>query len=73
MTINYNLNAQAYININLIKGLDWKTSGAGQFYGFSKNTFTEYRNFGPVEIGTTTMNSYAGTSQNLMFNSVLDL
>jgi len=68
---NYNLNAQAYININLIKGLDWKTTGAGQFYGFSKNTFTEYRNFGPVEIGPQQMNSYAGTSQNLMFNSVL--
>ena len=68
---NYNLNAQAYININFIKGLDWKTTGAGQFYGFSKNTFTEYRNFGPVEVSPQQMNSYAGTSQNLMFNSVL--
>ena len=68
---NYSLNAQAYLNINFIKGLDWNTIGAGQFYGFSKNTFTEYRNFGPVEVGPQQMNSYGGTSQNLMFNSVL--
>jgi len=68
---NYTLNTQVYLNINFIEGLDWNTIGAGQFYGFSKNTFMEYRNFGPVEVGPQQMNSYGGTSQNLMFNSVL--
>jgi TonB-linked SusC/RagA family outer membrane protein len=68
---NYTLNAQAYLNINFIKGLDLKVTGAGEFYGFSKNTFTEYRDFGPVEVGPQQMNAYAGTLQNLMFNSIL--
>ncbi|MDR0864939.1 MAG: TonB-dependent receptor [Candidatus Symbiothrix sp.] len=68
---NYTLNAQAYLNINFIKGLDLKVIGAGEFYGFSKNTFTEERDFGPVQVAPQRMNAYAGTVQNLMFNSVL--
>jgi TonB-linked SusC/RagA family outer membrane protein len=68
---NYTLNAQAYLNIRFIKGLDLKITGAGEFYGFSKNTFTEYRDFGPVEVAPQRLNAYAGTVQNLMFNSVL--
>ncbi len=68
---NYGLNAQAYININFIKGLDLKMTGAGEFNAFSKNTFTEYKDFGPVQVGPQRLNSYAGTTQNLMFNSVL--
>ncbi|MDR0682088.1 MAG: TonB-dependent receptor [Dysgonamonadaceae bacterium] len=68
---NYTLNAQAYLNINFIKGLDLKITGAGEFYGFSKTTFTEYRNFGTVEVKPQRLDAYAGTLQNLMFNSVL--
>ena len=68
---NYTLNAHAYININLFKGLDWKTTGAGEFYGFSKNTFTEFSDFGPVQVSPQQLNAYAGTLQNLMFNSVI--
>jgi TonB-linked SusC/RagA family outer membrane protein len=68
---NYTLNAQAYLNINFIKGLDLKVIGSGEFYGFSKNTFTEERDFGPVQVAPQRMNAYAGTVQNLMFNSVL--
>lgn len=68
---NYALNAQAYLNINFFKGLDLKVTGAGDFVGFSRNTFTEYRDFGPVQVSPQQLNAYAGTSQNLMFNSVL--
>ena len=32
LTQNYNVNSQAYINIHIIKGLDWKTTGAFVFY-----------------------------------------
>ena len=68
---NYNLNAQAYLNINFFKGLDMKVTGAGDFNGFSRNTFTEFRDFGTVQVGPQQMNASAGTLQNLMFNSVL--
>jgi TonB-linked SusC/RagA family outer membrane protein len=68
---NYTLNTQAYLNINFIKGLDLKLTGAGEFNGFSKNTFTEYRDFGPVQVSPQQLNAYAGTLQNLMFNAVL--
>ncbi|MDR2840469.1 MAG: TonB-dependent receptor [Paludibacter sp.] len=70
---NYSLTGQVYLNIDLVKGLNWRTTGSGSFYGFSKNTFTEYKNFGPVTVGVDggSLNAYAGTSQTLMFNSVL--
>jgi TonB-linked SusC/RagA family outer membrane protein len=68
---NYTLNAQVYLDIHFVKGLDLKITGAGEFNGFSKSTFTEYRNFGPVEVKPQRMDVYAGTLQNLMFNSVL--
>lgn len=68
---NYALNAQAYLNINFLKGLDLKITGAGEFTAFSKNTFTEYKDFGPVQVAPQRLNAYAGTMQNLMFNSVL--
>jgi TonB-linked SusC/RagA family outer membrane protein len=35
---NYNINAQGYININIIKGLDWKTTGAFVFYNDAYKT-----------------------------------
>lgn len=70
---NYNLTAQAYLNIDFSKRLNWRTTVSGAFYGYSKNQFTEYRDFGPVLVGLKggQLNSYAGTTQNLMFNSVL--
>jgi TonB-dependent starch-binding outer membrane protein SusC len=68
---NYSLNAQAYLNINFLEGLDLRITGSGDFMGFSKNTFTEYRDFGPVQMSPQRMESYAGTKQNLMFNSVI--
>ncbi|MFV0468494.1 MAG: TonB-dependent receptor domain-containing protein, partial [Dysgonomonas sp.] len=70
---NYTLNGQVYLSVDFLKGLNWRTTGAGTFYGFSKNTFTEYKNFGTVEVGIDggQLNAYAGTTQNLMFNSVL--
>jgi TonB-linked SusC/RagA family outer membrane protein len=68
---NYHLNAQAYLNIQFIKGLDLRITGAGEFQGFSRNNFTEFRNFGPVQVAPQQLNAYAGTLQNLMFNSVL--
>lgn len=70
---NYTLNGQVYLSFDFFKGLNWRTTGAGTFYGFSRNTFTEYKNFGTVEVGIDggQLNAYAGTTQNLMFNSVL--
>ncbi|HER07683.1 MAG TPA: TonB-dependent receptor [Bacteroides sp.] len=68
---NYTLNAQTYLNISFIQGLDLKITGAGEFLGFSKNTFTEFRDFGPVQVSPQRLNADAGTMQNLMFNSVL--
>ncbi len=68
---NYNLSTQAYLAINFFEGLGLKITGAGEFTGFSKNDFTEFRDFGPVQISPQHLNSYAGTMQNLMFNSVL--
>lgn len=70
---NYSLDGQVYLSVDFFKGLNWRTTGAGNFRGFSKNTFTEYKDFGPVIVGVDggTMNAYAGTSQNLMFNSIL--
>lgn len=70
---NYNLTAQAYLNVDFFKGLNWRTTVSGAIYGYSKNEFTEYKDFGPVEVGIDggTLDSYAGTTQRLMFNSVL--
>lgn len=68
---SYALNAQVYMNISFVKGLDLKITGAGEFAGFSKNTFTEFRDFGPVQVSPQHLNAYAGTMQNLMVNSVL--
>ncbi len=68
---NYALNAQAFANLHFPMGLDIKITGSGEFLGFSKNTFTEYRNFGPVEITPQRLEAFAGTLKNLMFNSVI--
>jgi hypothetical protein len=68
---NYSLNAQAYMNINFLKGLDLRITGSGVFTGFSKNTFTEYKDFGPVQVSPQRLEAYAGTMKNLMFNAVL--
>lgn len=68
---NYTLNAQAYMNISFMEGLDLKITGAGEFLGFSRNTFTEFRDFGPVQVSPQRLNASSGTMQNLMFNSVL--
>ncbi|HYW96367.1 MAG TPA: TonB-dependent receptor [Bacteroidales bacterium] len=68
---NYNLNTQAYLTIGFFDGLSLKITGAGEFSGFSKNTFTEFRDFGPVQVSPEHLNSYGGTMQNLMFNSIL--
>jgi TonB-linked SusC/RagA family outer membrane protein len=68
---DYTLNAQAYLRILFIEGLDLKITGAGEFKGFSKSDFTEFRDFGPVQLSPQHLNAHAGTMQNLMFNSVL--
>ncbi|MFZ5941762.1 MAG: SusC/RagA family TonB-linked outer membrane protein [Bacteroidota bacterium] len=68
---NYVLNAQAYLNINFFRGLDLRITGSGEFSAYSKNTFTEYRDFGPVQVSPQRLEAYSGTTQNLMFNSVL--
>lgn len=70
---NYSLNAQAYLNVEFFKGLTWHTTGSANISAYSKNTFTEYRDFGPVVVGVPggTLNASSGTTARLMFNSVL--
>ena len=70
---NYNLNALAYLNVEFIKGLTWRTTGSAHVSAWSQNRFTEYKDFGPVQVGVPggQLNSYAGTSLRLMFNTVL--
>ncbi|MBQ9340181.1 MAG: TonB-dependent receptor [Paludibacteraceae bacterium] len=70
---NYNLNAQAYLNIDFTHGFTWRTTGAANVSAWSQNRFTEYKDFGPVQVGVPggQLNSYAGTALRLMFNSVL--
>lgn len=70
---NYYLNAQAYINVEFIEGLNWRTTGAAALGAYSRRYFTEYKDFGPVQVGIDggQLDSYAGTNLKLMFNSVL--
>jgi TonB-linked SusC/RagA family outer membrane protein len=69
--IGYTGNIQVYANINFIDGLDWRTTAAGEFYGESKNYYTEAYDWGTVKSANSTMYSKAGTSSNLTFNSTL--
>ena len=70
---NYSLNAQAYLNVDFTHGLTWHTTGAANVTAWSQNHFTEYKDFGPVQVGVPggQLNSYAGTALRLMFNSTL--
>ncbi|OFZ31820.1 MAG: hypothetical protein A2437_10370 [Bacteroidetes bacterium RIFOXYC2_FULL_40_12] len=68
---NYSLNAQAYLNIKFFEKLDLRITGSGEFSGYSKNTFTEYQDYGPVQVSPQRLEAFAGTKQNLMFNSVM--
>lgn len=70
---NYHLNAQAYLNVEFIPGLTWHTTGSATLGAYSKRFFTEYKDFGPVQVGIDggQLDSYAGTNLRLMFNSVL--
>ena len=70
---NYNARAQAYLNVEFIPGLVWRTTGSAALSAYSNRRFTEYKDFGPVQVGVDggALNSNAGTSLNLMFNSIL--
>ena len=70
---NYHVNAQAYLNVEFVPGLTWHTVGSATLGAYSKRFFTEYKDFGPVQVGLDggQLDSYAGTNLRLMFNSVL--
>lgn len=70
---NYMVRAQAYLNIEFIKGLNWRTTGSAALGAYSKRYFTEYKDFGPVQVGLDggSLDSRSGTNLNLMFSSVL--
>ncbi len=70
---NYNARAQAYLNVEFIPGLVWRTTGSAALSAYSNRRFTEYKDFGPVQVGVDggSLNSNAGTTLNLMFNSIL--
>ena len=70
---NYNVRAQAYLDVLFIPGLVWHTTGSVALGAYSKRHFTEYKDFGPVQVGVNGGNllSQAGTSLNLMFNTML--
>ncbi|MCQ2342467.1 MAG: TonB-dependent receptor [Paludibacteraceae bacterium] len=70
---NYSLNARAYLDVNFIEGLNWHTNASATMTAYSSNQFQEYKDFGPVQVGVPggQLFSTAGTTLNLMFNSVL--
>ncbi len=68
---NYSLNMQVFLNAQLFTGLELKVTGAGEVNAFSGNTFTEFKDFGPVQVSPQRLNAFSGTTQNLMFNSVM--
>ena len=70
---NYYVNAQAYLNVEFVKGLTWRTTGSAALGAYSKRYFTEYMDFGPVQVGVDggQLDSKSGTNLKLMFNSVL--
>ena len=67
---NYGLNILAYLNVNIIKDLDFKVTGAGKFGSFSKRVFSEAFDFRSVKENAF-MESEAGTSQELTYNATL--
>jgi len=68
---NYSLNALTYINVNFTKGLDLRINASGNFSGFSNSAFSEAYNFRAVSQNNATMQSNAGTSQELTYNATL--
>ena len=70
---SFYLNAQAYLDVEFIKGLTWHTIGSAAVNAYSSNQFMEYKDFGPVQVGVPggQLFSTAGTNLRLMFNSVL--
>lgn len=67
---NYGFNALAYLNVNIIPGLDLRVTGAAKFGSFSNNIFSEAYNFRSVS-DNEYMESNAGTSQELTYNATL--
>lgn len=70
---NFYVHGQAYLNVEFCEGLTWRTTGSAALSAYSKRYFTEYKDFGPVQVGIDggSLDSRAGTHLNLMFNSVL--
>ncbi|MDR0506033.1 MAG: TonB-dependent receptor [Dysgonamonadaceae bacterium] len=66
----YTLRTQAYTSIDFMKGLNLRITGAGEFYGFSNQYFTEKANLG-AGLNLDEMSAGAGTSRALTFNAVL--
>jgi TonB-linked SusC/RagA family outer membrane protein len=66
----YTVRPQAHININIIKGLDLRITGAGEFYGFSNQFFTEEADLG-AGLNPDEMTSNAGTAMSLSYNATL--
>jgi TonB-linked SusC/RagA family outer membrane protein len=66
----YTVRPQAYINVNIIKGLDLRITGAGEFYGFSNQFFTEEADLG-AGLNPDEMTSNAGTAMSLSYNATL--
>lgn len=73
MVRNYGVQAQGYLNVEFIPGLNWRTTGNINLGAYSGRYFTEYKDFGPVQVGVDggTLDSKAGTKLNMMFNSTL--
>ncbi|MCD8182466.1 MAG: SusC/RagA family TonB-linked outer membrane protein [Bacteroides sp.] len=67
---NYALNILAYLNVNIIKGLDFRINGAGKFTSFSNNAFSEAFDFRAVT-EKEWMVAQAGTAQDLVYNATL--
>jgi TonB-linked SusC/RagA family outer membrane protein len=66
----YTVRPQLYLNFHFLEGLDLHITGAGEFYGFSNQFFTEAADLG-AGYNNEEMNSNAGTSRSLTFNAYL--
>jgi TonB-linked SusC/RagA family outer membrane protein len=67
----YGVNALAYLNINIIPGLDFRVNGAAKIGAYSNTQFQEIGLWGADSDNTAYLISQAGTSSELTYNATL--
>lgn len=67
----YGLNALAYVNINIIPGLDFRVNGIAKIGAYSNTQFQEIGLWGADSDQVASLISSAGTSSELTYNATL--